>query len=185
MDCKPVMDNNIFASTLVSGLKRLGKKIRKESLVTGHPGEKQAWVVSEDVINEMALKAQSKHHVADEEQEHSLFGQHSPSRWLRERYLSPSSSRITGKEIFSTTTHCGQLRGVTWKISCKVREVHKLKHKGDRAQNVRFIFWLYSQSLGQGISWIHSQENSGLCGRWGLRPGHNENTMGLCKGQVI
>lgn len=47
----------------------------------------------------------------------------SPSRWLRERYLSPSSSRITGREIFITTTHCGQLRGVTWKMSCRVERV--------------------------------------------------------------
>lgn len=47
----------------------------------------------------------------------------SPSRWLRERYLSPSSSRITGREIFITTTHCGQLRGVTWKMSCRVERI--------------------------------------------------------------
>lgn len=53
----------------------------------------------------------------------------SPSRWLRERYLSPSSSRITGREIFITTTHCGQLRGVTWKMSCRVERIAHVSRK--------------------------------------------------------
>lgn len=54
----------------------------------------------------------------------------SPSRWLRERYLSPSSSRITGREIFITTTHCGQLSGVTWKMSCKEERMGHVNGEG-------------------------------------------------------
>lgn len=63
--------------------------------------------------------AQAKHHGASSQAPCSPC---SPSRWLRDRYLSPSSSRITGREIFSTTTHCGQLRGVTWKMSCEAEK---------------------------------------------------------------
>lgn len=47
-----------------------------------------------------------------------VLGSHSPSTWYRDRYLRASSSRMTGREIWSTTPHWRPLSGVTWKMSC-------------------------------------------------------------------
>lgn len=46
------------------------------------------------------------------------LGSHSPSTWCRDRYLRASSSRMTGRDIWSTTPHWRPLSGVTWKMSC-------------------------------------------------------------------
>lgn len=44
-------------------------------------------------------------------------------------YFSASSRRMTGMEIFSTTIHWDQRRGVTWKINCGVeRNFEKVRN---------------------------------------------------------
>lgn len=51
-----------------------------------------------------------------------------PSRWFLDIYLSASSRRMTGMEIFSTTIHWDQCRGVTWKINCRTEKASELQH---------------------------------------------------------
>ena len=46
-----------------------------------------------------------------------VWGLHSPSTCFRDRYLRASSSRMTGRDIWSTATHWRPFSGVTWKMS--------------------------------------------------------------------
>lgn len=48
-----------------------------------------------------------------------------PSRWFLDIYFSASSRRMTGMEIFRTTIHWDQRRGVTWKINWRTKETTK------------------------------------------------------------